>query len=110
MDASTVHECGCSVCQRPADHPDKAVHRRINLLAGRLDENQRRWFVAAEAMRVGHGGDQLLSLVTGMNVATIRRGRQELEGSLEDCPAERVRREGGGRPPVEKKTRRSSRA
>ena len=90
MEASTVHKCGCAVCQRSADHPDKAVHRRINLLAGRLDENQRRWFVAAEAMRVGHGGDQLLSLVTGMNVATIRRGRQELEGSLEDCPAERV--------------------
>jgi len=110
MEASTVHKCGCAVCQRSADHPDKAVHRRINLLAGRLDENQRRWFVAAEAMRIGHGGDQLLSQVTGMNVATIRCGRQEFEGSLEDCPAERVRRVGGGRPPVEKKTPRSSRA
>ncbi len=110
MDASTVHECGCAICQRSADHPDKAVHRRINLLASRLNESQRRWFVAAEAMRIGHGGDQLLSQVTGMNVATIRCGRRELEGSLEDCPPERVRREGGGRPPVEKKTRRSNRA
>jgi hypothetical protein len=110
MDAPTLHECGCPVCQASADHPDKAVHRRINLLASRLDENQRRWFVAAEAMRIGHGGDQLLSQVTGMNVATIRCGRRELEGSLEDCPAERVRRVGGGRPPVEKKTRRSNRA
>ena len=109
MDASTVHECGCSVCRGSADHADKAVHRRINLLVSRLDENQRRWFVAAEAMRIGHGGDQLLSQVTGMNVETIRRGRRDLEGSLEDCPAERVRRVGGGRPPVEKKTRRSSR-
>lgn len=109
MDASAIHECECSVCRGSAEHPDKAVHRRINLLVGRLDENQRRWFVAAEAMRIGHGGDQLLSQVTGMNVETIRRGRRELEGSLEDCPTERVRREGGGRPLVEKKTRRSSR-
>ena len=110
MDASTVHECGCSACRGPADHPDKAVHRRINLLVGRLDENQRRWFVAAEAMRIGHGGDQLLAQVTGMNAETIRRGRRELEGSLEDCPTERVRRVGGGRPRIEKKIRRSSRA
>jgi len=110
MEAATVHDCGCAVCRGWADHPHKAVHRRINLLASRLDENQRRWFVAAEAMRIGHGGDQLLSQVTGINVATIRRGRRELEESLEDCPAERVRRVGGGRPPVEKKTRRSSRA
>lgn len=110
MDAPTVQECGCSACRGSADHPDKAVHRRINLLVSRLDENQRRWFVAAEAMRIGHGGDQLLSQVTGMNVETIRRGRRELEDSLESCPAERVRRAGGGRPPVEKKTRRSSRA
>lgn len=109
MDASTVYKCGCAVCRSLADHPDRAVHRRINLLASRLDENQRRWFVAAEAMRIGHGGDELLSQVTGMNVATIRRGRRELEGSLEDCPPPRVRRVGGGRPPVEKKTRRSSR-
>ena len=110
MDASAVHKCACAVCQKLADHPDKAVHRRIHLLASRLDENQRRWFVAAEAMRIGHGGDQLLSQVTGMNVATIRRGRRELEGSLEDCPTQRVRREGGGRPPVEKRNRPSSRA
>lgn len=110
MDAYTDHECECVVCRGSADHPDKAVHRRINLLVGRLDENQRRWFVAAEALRIGHGGDRLLSQVTGMNVETIRRGRRELEGSLEDCPTERVRRVGGGRPLIEKKTRRSSRA
>ena len=110
MDASAVHECECSVCRGSAEHPDKAVHRRINLLVSRLDENQRRWFVAAEAMRIGHGGDQLLSQGTGMNIETIRRGRREWEGSLEDCPTQRVRREGGGRPPIEKKTRRSSRA
>ena len=110
MDASAVHECECSVCRGSAEHPAQAVHRRINLLVSRLDENQRRWFVAAEAMRIGRGGDQFLSQVTGMNVETIRRGRHELEGSLADCPEDRIRRVGGGRPPIEKKIRRSSRA
>ena len=109
MDASTVRDCGCLACRGSADHPDKAVHRRIHLLVSRLDENQRRWFVAAEAMRIGHGGDPLLSQVTGMNVETLRRGRHELEGSLVDCPEERVRRVGGGWPRIEQRIRRSSR-
>jgi hypothetical protein len=76
MDAFGVQECECSACRGSGDHPDKAVHRRIHLLVSRLDENQRRWFMAAEAMRIGHGGDQLLSQVTGMNVETIRRRRR----------------------------------
>ena len=109
MDASTLHECGCVVCQGSADHADQVIHRRINLWVSRLEENQRRWFVAAEALRIGHGGDRIMSQVTGMSVETIRRGRRELEGSLADCPKDRIRSVGGGRPPVEKKTRRSSR-
>ena len=35
---------------------------------------------------------------------TIRRGRRELARSLEGFPAERIRRRGAGRPPLEKKT------
>jgi hypothetical protein len=75
MEASGVHECEGSVCRGSAEHPDKAVHRRIHLWVSRLDENQRRWFVAAEAMRIGRGGDPFRSQVTGMNVETLRRGR-----------------------------------
>jgi hypothetical protein len=78
----------------------------MNLLGSRLDEQQRRWYVALEANRIGHGGDRLLSQITGLDEKTIRRGREELATSLADCPAERVRRPGGGRPTVEKKTRR----
>jgi hypothetical protein len=78
----------------------------MNLLCSRLDEQQRRWYVALEANRIGHGGDRLLSQITGLDEKTIRRGREELATSLADCPAERVRRPGGGRPTVEKKTRR----
>jgi len=74
------------------------------LVSNRLDENQRRWFVALESKRLGHGGDRLLSQITGMDEKTIRRGRAELDASLADNPPDRIRRPGGGRPPVEKKT------
>jgi len=85
------------------------LHRQINLFLSRLDEQQRRWYGAIESTRSGYGGDTLLSQITGMNVETIRRGRQELENDLKDRPADRIRLEGGGRPPVEKKTPPSSR-
>jgi hypothetical protein len=78
----------------------------MNLFLSRLDEDHQRWYVALESMKVGHGGDRLLSLITGMNVETIRRGRRELEKSLEGFPAERIRRHGAGRPPLKKKTNR----
>jgi hypothetical protein len=77
----------------------------MNLLLSRLDEQQRRWYVAVESKRVGPGGDRLLSEITGLDEKTIRRGREELAASLADRPADRVRRAGAGRPRVEKKTR-----
>jgi hypothetical protein len=75
----------------------------MNLFLARLDEQQRRWFVALEAKKVGHGGSRLLSLITGLSVPTIRRGRRELEGSLKGIPLGRIRRPGAGRPAAEKK-------
>lgn len=78
----------------------------MNLVCSRLDEQQRRWYVALESNRIGHGGDHLLSQITGLDEKTIRRGREELATSRADRPADRVRRPGGGRPTVEKKTRR----
>jgi hypothetical protein len=47
----------------------------------------------------------LLSLVTGLHVETIRRGRRELEADLQGCPPDRLRRRGGGRPADKKTTR-----
>lgn len=81
----------------------------MNLLMSRLDEQQRRWYAAIESSKVGHGGDRLLSRITGLDVDTIRRGRRELADDLEGRPADRVRLPGGGRPAVEKKVPRSSR-
>lgn len=98
-----IHRCQCPYCLGSGDHPDGEFHARLNLLLSRLDEPQRRWLVALESQRVGHGGDRLLSLITGLHVETIRR---ELQASLRDCPPGRIRRPGAGRPAAKKTTRR----
>lgn len=105
MSASDLHACQCPVCQQAAPHPDQARHRQMNLFLSRLNEAQRRWYVGLEAERLGHGGDRLLAQITGLDEQTIRRGRTELAAELAEVPADRVRRPGGGRPPIEKKIR-----
>ena len=104
MQEAPIYRCQCPRCQLPNDHPDKGHHHRMNLLLSRMDEQQRRWYVGLESMKIGHGGDVQLSLITGMNVETIRTGRTELDNDLKGRPIDRVRLAGGGRPPVEKKT------
>jgi hypothetical protein len=106
MDAVVVRECGCKVCHGGEDAAVVAEHRRMNVLLGRLDEQQRRWFVAHESLRIGFGGDVRISQITGLNVDTIARGRAELSQDLVGRPTDRVRLPGAGRPPVEKKIRR----
>ncbi len=97
-----VYECGCKACQA-GEHPDKDDHRHLNLLLSRLDEQQRRWLAAREALRLGYGGFQRIAEITGLHPETIRRGRDELEDELRNRPAGRVRLPGGGRPRAEKK-------
>jgi hypothetical protein len=108
MADTVVHSCGCPYCQSGKDHPDRQLHHQINLLMSRLDEQQRRWFAALESKKTGYGGDILFSLITGLHVDTIRRGREELDAELQGRPSDRVRRPGAGRPPREKKIHSSS--
>ncbi len=103
MPLSEVHTCQCSHCQQETPHPDQDLHRQMNLLLSRLDEQQRRWYVAVESNRMGPGGDRLLSQITGLDEKTILRGRQELASSLAERPSERVRVPGAGRQRAEKK-------
>jgi hypothetical protein len=104
MPEKTVHQCQCPICQQPEAHPDKRLHHQVNLFLSRLDEQQRRWYVALEAKKLGHGGATRMSQITGMHVDTIRRGANELDKELADRPTDRVRLAGGGRRPIEKKT------
>lgn len=108
MSAKAVHECECEACQRGANLGQKGQHQQMNLLMSRLDEQQRRWYAAVESDKIGFGGDVAVSRITGLNVETIRRGRREMAEQLASRPVERVRVAGGGRPPVEKNSRKSS--
>lgn len=105
MTSLEVPICQCPLCHQAADHSDRELHRQMNRLVSRLGEPQRRWYAALESNRIGHGGDRLISQITGLDEKTIRRGREELAASPVEAPAERLRRPGGGRPTVEKKTR-----
>jgi len=106
--SNRVRQCQCPKCLQSHEHAEWQLHHQMNLFLSRLDEQQRRWYVALESKRIGHGGDVLLAQITGLDVETIRRGRRELEAELAERPADGVRLPGGGQPPVEKKTRPSS--
>ena len=57
--------------------------RKLNGVS-RLDEQQRRWYLAMESERLGHGADCILFEIIGVDEKTIRRGRVELASSLID--------------------------
>lgn len=101
MSAPAIHRCECTRCQMHRPHPERTLHAHLNLFLSRLNEQQRRWFVALEAERHGHGGIEQVAVITGLSPHTIRRGRRELEAGLAGCPSDRVRAPGGGRPPRE---------
>ncbi len=106
MNAIVVQVCQCDRCQSGEAHADRVLHEQMNLLLSRLGEAERRWYAAVEANRLGHGGVRLVAQITGLDEKTIRRGQEEVAGSLADAPIKRrQRRAGGGRPPVEKKIR-----
>lgn len=73
----------------------------IALFYGLLDEQQRRLYAGLESLQHGHGGDRRMAELLGLDPATVARGRHELLSG--EVLRERVRREGGGRKPVEKK-------
>jgi hypothetical protein len=109
MADSPLHRCQCPDCASGKEHPSRQLHHQMNLLARRLDEQQHRWFAALESKKIGHGGDTLLSLILGLHVDTIRRGREELDADLAGRPTDRMRNPGAGRPPAKKKIPSSSR-
>ncbi|MFN0112256.1 MAG: ISAzo13 family transposase [Blastocatellia bacterium] len=103
MPVSEVPVWQCEHCQHEAEHPNKELHRRMNLFFSRLDEQQKRWYAAIESDRIGWGGDTWLSRITGISRKTIRRGRKELDESLAGRNVGRVRSPGGGRRLIEVK-------
>lgn len=65
-----------------------------------LNEKQRRLFLGFESIRLGYGGDKIISDLTGIDARTIAKGRRELLSH--DISIDRIRESGGGRPPIKK--------
>jgi hypothetical protein len=105
MPVQMIHDCQCGPCRRGEAHVERERHYQMNLFLSRLDEDQRRWYLALNRSASGWGADRLLMEITGVDEKTIRRGREELTASLVNRPADRIRQPGAGRPPVEKKRR-----
>lgn len=99
----TIHQCECGICKAGTDPETARHHYQMNLFLSRLNEPHRRWYTGLLSQKPGSPSDRQLSLITGLDEKTIRRGRNELEAGLVDLPLDRQRREGGGRPPAEKK-------
>ena len=78
---------------------------RATCVFERLSEAERRWVAGLMAGIIGHGGDLLISRLAGLDPKTIQTGRREVCDELANCPEDRVRRPGAGRPAIEKKIR-----
>ena len=102
MSNREIYQCKCRECEEGNDAIRKQ-HENLNVLMSRLDEQQRRWMAALEANKIGHGGTKKLRTITGLDINTIRRGREELAIGLVNRPIKRIRVAGGGRKGVEKK-------
>jgi hypothetical protein len=100
----STHACECRICKDNSDAEQIRRHQHINLFLSRLTEPQRRWYVATLSEAADSPGDRQLTLITGLDEKTIRRGKAEIAKGLSDLPSERQRQAGGGRLSAEKKT------
>ncbi len=88
-------------CRQAQQRPQEDLQAAVVLFYGLLDEQQRRLYAGLESLEWGHGGDQQMAQLFGLDVDTVARGRAELLSG--QVLRGRVRRVGGGRPRAEKK-------
>ena len=84
------------------DRGDERIRQATGRLLGVLDERQRRLYAGLESLRHGRGGDGRVAAQLGMAPATVAKGRVQLLSG--DYQTERVRKPGGGRQALEKKS------
>ena len=81
---------------------DTIIKDRITAVLPLLNESQKRRYLAAEAISLGHGGIKEISAISGMHRNTISVGIQELRSGELDTSGKvnnqsRIRAPGGGR-------------
>ena len=72
------------------------IRERFSRIKPLLNEVQRRYWVAIEALSLGRGGLSQVAAATGVSQPMIRRGLREVIRG-EQLPSQRQRRAGGGR-------------
>ena len=100
-----IHQCECETCKAGFETETIESHKRINLFMSRLNEPQKRWYVATLSEEANGLSDRQLALITGLDEKTIRHGKADLRDQLSALPVDRQRQAGGGRLRAEKKTR-----
>jgi Rhodopirellula transposase DDE domain len=79
---SVIHSCQCRACQKGVAHQAEGHHSQMNWLMSRLTTDQRRWYAAIESARLGDVGDRVVSRITGLGEATIKKGRAEVAAHM----------------------------
>jgi hypothetical protein len=80
---------------------EDVVRKKYEALSPLMDERMRRCWAGIEAELLGEGGIAIVERATGMSRTTIRAGRDELRGGIDNAAVVEVRRPGGGRPRLE---------
>ena len=76
----------------------------IILFFSSLEEQQRRLYAGMESLKLGHGGDRDIARLLDVDIKTVSKGREQLLNR--DVNLDSVRKKGGGRKKIEKKTSR----
>jgi hypothetical protein len=98
---TTFHEVTAMAMAQNAMVGSVEVH--VGLVCSQLNEKHRRWVAGLLSEMMGYGGTKWVSEITGLDPKTIRQGRIDLDNRLTEYPTDRVRRVGGGRPPLKSK-------
>jgi hypothetical protein len=73
------HQCERETCKAGFDAEIKEKHQRINLFLSRLNEPQRRWYVATVSEDMYGTSDRQLAIITGLDEKSIQHGKKELQ-------------------------------
>ena len=76
---------------------DKNLADKINSLLPRLNEEQKRIYLATESIYIGRGGKAKIEKLIGVSHNTINKGLKDLKTYKPVASKERIRRKGGGR-------------
>ena len=79
------------------------VKASIILFYCTLNEKQRRLYAGLESLKLGGGGDRVISKLLGLNIKTVTKGKKELLSN--SINIDTTRSPGGGRKKKKKKFR-----